>query len=106
MGEDHTSGKGDVVFYDNNDAEMNLMSVETKIGAISDYNYVPVSVGHYIGTKKDNLPHGFGSFIKNDSLYLGSFKKGTLSTGNVEIYYLNNSAVALCFSDWYKKGKA
>lgn len=100
------TGRGDVVVLDKNGVEKKRETVETKLGAISDFKYVPITIGQYLGGKKKDLPQGFGSLVKNDSLYLGTFKKGVLDCGSVQVFALRKTDAVPCFIGTYKNGKA
>lgn len=100
------NGKGDVVVLDKNGLVKKRETVETNLGAITEFNYVPTTIGQYLGGKKKDLPQGFGALVKNDTLYLGTFKKGALNSGSVQIYALGASDATPCFIGSYKKGIA
>ena len=100
------TGKGDVVILDKNSVEKSRETVETRLGAISEYKYVPTTAGQYLGRKTKDLPNGFGSLVKNDTLFLGTFKKGALSSGSVQIFALTETQATPCFIGSYKKGLA
>ena len=98
------SGKADIVIIDKQQI-IKRENVTTELGAITEYKYTPTSLGLYLGKQKKQLPHGFGALIKNDTLFLGEFKKGILYTGKVEIAYIKNDKVIPCYSGLYENGK-
>lgn len=99
------SGKADIVILNKDGKFISRDKISTKLGAASDYEYANTTVGLYLGKKENDLPHGFGSLIRNDTLFLGSFKEGILYEGHTNIFYLGKSSNVPCFIGAYKKGK-
>ena len=99
------SGRGDVVILDKDGTEKSRTAVVVNQGAISDFNYIPLENGVYLGKRKKNVPNGFGSLIRKDTLMLGEFKEGELYSGNVSIYALNGKEATPCYLGVFKNGK-
>mgnify|MGYP002625910581 FL=1 len=98
------NGPGTIIVLDKDGAEKFREDVETHNGAVSSYNYIPLSDGVYLGGRKNDLPKGFGSLIRNDTLFLGNFKKGKLHSGKSEIYTWSNTDAQPCFIGMFSKG--
>ncbi len=98
-------GTGSTVILDKDGQVKKKDTVTTYLGAINDYNYVPTSVGLYLGKKKKSLPNGFGMLVRNDTLFMGKFKEGKLHEGEVGIYTIAEHVAIPVFTGIYRKGK-
>jgi len=98
------TGKGTIVILDKEGVVKESEDIETTLGAVSDYNYVPIKEGEYLGKRKKDLPNGFGSLIAHDTLYLGHFKKGKFDAGYGEIYFFDGVNAQPYYLGSFKKG--
>ena len=98
-------GNGDIIVLDDDGAEKSRTTASVIQGAVSDYSYIPIENGSYLGKRKKNIPNGFGSMIRQDTLRLGIFKKGKLYSGEVGIYVFDGKTLIPCYQGAFKKGK-
>lgn len=99
------SGNGNIVVLNQDGSERKRSSASVNYGAISDFHYLPLKDGLYLGKKKKNKPNGFGALIQNDTIYLGNFKKGKPYSKNIEIFAIGQDSISPCFQGFYQKGK-
>ncbi|MCQ2180312.1 MAG: hypothetical protein MJY91_09475 [Bacteroidales bacterium] len=98
-------GKGTITIYDDEGKLLSKDKIDTKLGVVTDYSYMPTPVGDYIGKKKKDLPHGFGVLIAKDTVSIGTFKKGQLDKGHYEKYVIKNNDLVICSVGTLKHGK-
>lgn len=100
------SGEGHISILNDKGEEKRHEEVTTTLGAIEGYNYTSISDGRYLGEREDNIPHGFGVLIINDTLLIGNFKKGLLHSDNALIWQIQGENAIPVFKGGFKKGKA
>lgn len=100
------SGKGHISILNDKGEEHSREEVTATLGAIEGYNYTPMPDGRYLGERKDNIPHGFGVLVINDTLFIGNFKKGLLHSDNVFIWQIQGETAIPVFKGGFKKGEA
>ena len=97
-------GKGLVVIMNDEAQVVSRMEVDVSFGAISNYSYIAISRGKYLGKKKGNIPNGWGVLLNDDSLLIGTFKKGFLERGRVEIYCKKEGSYEPSYVGGFRKG--
>lgn len=103
---DLVHGKGTMVIYDKEGAEIEKKKMETYYGANTQWPYLPIKDGKFLGeTNKNNEPNGFGVLMKDDEIAIGSFRKGKLDKGMTKIYKIDKKGKAVpIYTGSIKKG--
>lgn len=98
-------GEGFLISYDKEGRTINRIQLNVNMGVVSDWTYIPYRSYRYLGEMKNNEPNGFGVLLKNDSIIIGSFKKGKLYNDRCYSYIQTKDGIKPCFSGTLKKGK-
>lgn len=103
---DLINGKGTMVIYDKEGAEVEKKKMETYFGANTQWPYLPIKDGKFLGeTNKNNEPNGFGVLIKDDEIVIGTYKKGKLDKGMAKVYKVDKKGQAIpIYNGSMKKG--
>lgn len=100
-------GEGYLVSYDKNGKIVDKQNMTAVLGVASGWNYLPFRSYEYLGEQKKNAPNGFGVLVKQDSIFIGTFKNGKLYEHQCKIYQqLPTGKIVPCFIGVLKKGKA
>ena len=99
-------GEGDLVSYNEKGQEKERITITTTLGVAKDFRFIPYNSFQYLGELDDDKPDGFGVLIKRDSIFIGTFKEGSLYEGRCEIYEIDSDSLIPCFIGRYDGRKA